>query len=92
LVDDLNTDVAEGFGRIDTNIADGRRASTALAYAQPARRRGNLELLAEAVATRIVIEGGQARGVETFGAAPAKQSGQSARSSCAAAPSTRRSS
>jgi len=64
LVDDLNTDVAEGFGRIDTNIADGHRASTALAYAQPARRRGNLELLAEAVATRIIIEGGQARGVE----------------------------
>ena len=27
-VGDLNADVAEGFGRIDTNIADGRRAST----------------------------------------------------------------
>ena len=92
LVDDLNTDVAEGFGRIDTNIADGRRASTALAYAQLARRRGNLELLAEAVATRIVIERGQARGVEILRRAPAKQSGQSARSSCAEAPSTRRSS
>src|SRR5215475_1990705 len=32
VVDDLNADVAEGFGRIDTNIANGRRVSTALAY------------------------------------------------------------
>lgn len=64
VVDDLNTDVVEGFARIDTNIANGRRASTALAYVQPARRRGNLELLSDAVAARIMIEGGQARGVE----------------------------
>jgi choline dehydrogenase-like flavoprotein len=66
VVDDLNADVAEGFGRIDTNIASGRRASTALAYAQPARWRGNLELLSEAITARIVIEGRRARGVEIF--------------------------
>src|SRR4029077_13815329 len=64
VVEDLNADVAEGFGRIDTNIANGRRASTALAYVQPARRRGNLELLSEAIAARIVLEDGRARGVE----------------------------
>ena len=64
VVDDLNTDIVEGFARIDTNIANGRRASTALAYVQPARRHGNLELMSEAVAARIVIEGGRARGVE----------------------------
>jgi choline dehydrogenase len=64
VVDDLNADVAEGFGRFDTNIANGRRASTAVAYAQPARRRGNLELLSETIAARIVIEGKRARGVE----------------------------
>jgi len=64
VVDDLNTDVAEGFGRIDTNIASGRRVSTALAYVQPALRRGNLKLLSETIAARIVIEGGHARGVE----------------------------
>jgi choline dehydrogenase len=64
VVDDLNADVAEGFGRIDTNIANGRRASTALAYVRPARARGNLELLSEAIAARIVIESGRARGVE----------------------------
>src|SRR5271170_7958635 len=64
VVDDLNADVAEGFGRIDTNIANGRRASTAVAFAQSGRQRGNLDLLSEAVASRIVIEGGRAKGVE----------------------------
>jgi choline dehydrogenase len=64
VVDDLNADVAEGFGRIDTNIANGRRASTAVAFAQSGMKRGNLDLLSEAVAARIVIEGGRAKGVE----------------------------
>jgi choline dehydrogenase len=64
VVDDLNTDVAEGFGRIDTTIENGRRASTAVAYVQPARRRGNLELLSGTIAARIVIENSRARGVE----------------------------
>jgi choline dehydrogenase len=64
LVDDLNADTAEGFGRIDTNIANGRRASTAVAYVHPARRRGNLELLSDTIAARILIEGNRARGVE----------------------------
>jgi choline dehydrogenase len=64
VVDDLNADVTEGFGRIDTNIANGRRASAAVAFAQAGRQRGNLDLLSEAVAARIVIEGARAKGVE----------------------------
>jgi choline dehydrogenase len=64
LVDDLNAETAEGFGRIDTNIANGRRASTAVAYVQPARRRGNLELLSDTLVARIEFEGNRARGVE----------------------------
>ena len=64
IVDDLNADVTEGFGRIDTNIANGRRASTAVAFAQSGRRRGNLDLISGAIAARIVIEGGRATGVE----------------------------
>jgi choline dehydrogenase-like flavoprotein len=64
LVDDLNADTVEGFGRIDTNIANGRRASTAVAYVHPARRRGNLELLSDTIAARLVIEGNRVRGVE----------------------------
>ena len=64
VVDDLNADVAEGFGRIDTNIANGRRASTAVAFAQAGIQRGNLDLLSEAIAARMVIEGSRAKGVE----------------------------
>src|SRR5580658_8408884 len=64
VVDDLNADVTEGFGRIDTNISGGRRASMAVAFAQPGRRRGKLDLLSEAVAARIIIESGRAKGVE----------------------------
>ncbi len=64
LADDLNADTAEGFGRIDTNIANGRRASTAVAYVHPARRRGNLELLSDTLVARIVIEDNRTRGVE----------------------------
>jgi choline dehydrogenase len=63
VVDDLNADTVEGFGRIDTNIANGRRASTAVAYVRPARRRGDLDLLSQTIA-RIVIEHGRARGAE----------------------------
>jgi len=64
VVDDLNADTVEGFGRIDTNIAHGRRASMAVAFAQPGRQRGNIELLSEAIAARIVTEGSRAKGVE----------------------------
>ena len=64
VVDDLNTDVVEGFGRIDTNIGNGRRTSAAVAFAQAGRRRGNLDLLSEAIAARIVIEKGRVKGVE----------------------------
>jgi len=64
LCDDLNADIAEGFGRFDTNIGNGRRASTAVAYVQPALRRGNLDLLSHSTAARIVVEQGRARGLE----------------------------
>ena len=64
LVDDLNANVAEGFGRFDTNTDRGRRISTAVAYVAPARRRGNFALLTGATVSRILIEHGRARGVE----------------------------
>jgi hypothetical protein len=40
------------------------RAGTAVAYAHPVRRRGNLELLSDTLVARIVIEANRARGVE----------------------------
>jgi len=52
-------DVVEGLP-LDTNIGNGRRASTAV----PLRRRTaarNLDLLSEAIAARIVIENGRRR-------------------------------
>src|ERR1700730_5410582 len=49
---------------IDTNMENGRRASTAVAYVQPARRRGNLKLLSGTIAARIVSENSRARVVE----------------------------
>ena len=46
--------------------ADGRRCSTAVAYLHPAVERGNVEVLTDALATRIVFEGGRAVGVEVL--------------------------
>lgn len=61
---DLN--VAEPFGVCASpyNLKDGRRQSTAVAYLEPARSRPNLTILADTAATRVVLNGAQARGVE----------------------------
>ncbi len=45
-------------------IRDGRRCSAADAYLRPALTRGNLTVVTNALATRIVFEGGRAVGVE----------------------------
>ena len=68
LVEDSNAEVPEGFGRMDVNIRGGRRHSAATAYLDPARTRPNLEVLAEAQATRLLVEGGRAIGVAYRGA------------------------
>ncbi len=62
LVDDVNADIACGFGRFDVNVRRGRRHGAAEAYLDPARRRANLRVLAEAEATRITVEQGRATG------------------------------
>jgi len=54
----------EGFGRRQASIARGRRVSSATAYLAPARGRENLTVLTEALARRVIIEDGTARGVE----------------------------
>lgn len=63
-VDDLNADVLDGFGAADVNISRGRRVSTAAAYLEPARKRGNLTVISDGRATRIIVEGGRASAVE----------------------------
>jgi len=43
---------------------NGRRCSTAVAYLHPAVGRGNVEALTDALATRVLFEGGRTAGVE----------------------------
>jgi choline dehydrogenase len=61
---DVNGYQQEGFGRMDMTVGEGRRSSAANAYLRPAMRRGNLQVLSEALATRIVFEGKRAVGLE----------------------------
>src|SRR5919112_4543610 len=62
--DDHNGEVQDGAGRDQFTIRDGRRCSTAVAYLQPAVARGNVDVLTNAHASRILFEGDRAVGVE----------------------------
>lgn len=62
-VPDLNRPGAEGVGAAPVNTVGGRRMSAALTYLQPARKRPNLRVLADAHADRVLIERGRAAGV-----------------------------
>ena len=61
---DFNGAAQEGAGYYQLNTHRGRRASTASALLNDARRRVNLMVASNAVATRLIIEGGAVRGVE----------------------------
>jgi choline dehydrogenase len=61
---DFNGAQQEGCGYYQTTTANRRRWSTAKAYLEPARSRPNLTIRTGAHATRVVIEGGRATGVE----------------------------
>ena len=60
---DLNGERQEGFGPLDMTVRDGVRASTANAYLRPAMKRGNLNVVTHALATKIAFEGRRAVGV-----------------------------
>jgi len=63
--DDLHAEQEEGFARGELTIdKQGRRASTARAYLEPALAWPNLTVVTEALAHRVVIEGGRAVGVD----------------------------
>ena len=62
--DDHNGEVQDGAGRDQFTIRDGRRCSTAVAYLEPAVARGNVDVLTNAHASRILFEGDRAVGVE----------------------------
>src|SRR6201987_4324681 len=62
--DDFNGSIQEGVGYYQTTMRKGVRSSTAAGYLKPARRRANLKVVSEALATRIVFEDRRATGIE----------------------------
>src|SRR5262249_28662697 len=62
--DDYNGKQQEGFGRGQYTIRDGYRSSAASAYLRPAKRRSNLDVATRAHATRVLMRGTRATGVE----------------------------
>ncbi len=63
-IDDVNGPRQEGAALTRVNQRRGRRWSAADAYLHPAMRRKNLTVVTDVRATRIVLEGRRARGVE----------------------------
>jgi len=61
---DFNGAVQEGAGYYQTTMRSGVRSSTAAAYLKPARTRGNLRVVSEALASRVLFDGRRATGVE----------------------------
>ena len=62
--DDFNGESQRGFGQFQVTQKDGRRWSAARAFLDPARSRGNLTILTNAMVSRVVIENGRAVAVE----------------------------
>ena len=61
--DDYNGPNRDGFARIQTTMVDGRRGSTATTYLKAARRRPNLRVETDALATSVMTGGNRAQGV-----------------------------
>ncbi|MEI8297939.1 MAG: GMC family oxidoreductase N-terminal domain-containing protein [Pseudomonadota bacterium] len=61
---DFNGAQTEGAGIWNMTIKNGVRVSTSSAYLRPARKRANLHVVTHAQATRLLLEGREARGVE----------------------------
>ncbi len=62
--DDISGGLEEGFGWTDLNIVAGRRQSSLTAYLRPAMQRGNLGVVTEALAHRLLIDRRRCIGVE----------------------------
>jgi len=63
-VEDYNGADQHGLSVIQSTIKDGRRCSGTVAYVRPAASRSNLDIAVRALATRIVLEGDRAVGVD----------------------------
>ena len=62
--DDFNGPAQEGAGYYQTTMRNGVRSSTAAGYLKPVRRRANLKVVSEALATRILFDSRRATGLE----------------------------
>ena len=62
--DDFNGSVQDGAGYFQLTARNGRRCSTAVGYLRQARRRPNLAIVPNALASRILFSGRRAVGVE----------------------------
>src|SRR5262250_712005 len=62
--DDFNGPTQEGAGYFQYTARRGRRCSTAVGYLRQARRRANLAIVSNALASRILFSGRRAIGVE----------------------------
>jgi len=62
--DDFNGPSQEGAGYFQLTAKNGRRWSTAVGYLRQARRRPNLAIVSNALATRVLFSGRRAIGVE----------------------------
>jgi choline dehydrogenase len=62
--DDFNGPTQEGAGYFQLTARNGRRWSTAVGYLKEARRRPNLAVVPNALATRVLFSGKRAVGVE----------------------------
>jgi len=64
ITSDINGDHPEGFTPVDIMVKKGRRSSAATAFLKPAMSRPNLTVLTGALTLRVLVEKGQAVGVE----------------------------
>ena len=62
--DDFNGAAQDGVGYHQTTTRNGRRCSTAVGYLNPARRRGNLAVVTNALSEKIVVDGRRAVAVQ----------------------------
>jgi choline dehydrogenase len=70
---DFNGARQEGVGRFQLTQRGGMRCSCSVAYLNPARGRPNLEILTNAMTTRVLFEGERAVGVEVVRAGDAEE-------------------
>lgn len=62
--DDFNGASQEGAGYLQATVKNGRRASAATSYLNPAKSRPNLTIVTEALAEKVLFEGQRANGVQ----------------------------